>query len=265
MNKNLINAVAERLVAWTSSQKSLSARVKNERTNMKKILMLAAASACLLLTTPSHATMIQYGLYDTGVDGSGNSLAGGITDTHWSLNGGAAVVVNPGFLIPPWVVYSPANGLSRWISVDSSGGNGNLPISVQTFTTSFTLSGLANVTLSGLWASDNASDLVLNGNLIGSIPFGTNPKYSFGQYTAFAASTQSYFNLNGLNTLVIVDYNGDANQQAGNPGGWFGVRAESLTITGTPVPEPTTIIAGALLLLPFGASTLRILRKNRTA
>jgi hypothetical protein len=31
------------------------------------------------------------------------------------------------------------------------------------------------------------------------------------------------------------------------------------------VPEPTTVIAGALLLLPFGASTLRILRKNRTA
>ena len=31
------------------------------------------------------------------------------------------------------------------------------------------------------------------------------------------------------------------------------------------VPEPTTIIAGALLLLPFGASTLRILRRNRTA
>jgi hypothetical protein len=30
------------------------------------------------------------------------------------------------------------------------------------------------------------------------------------------------------------------------------------------IPEPTTIIAGALLLLPFGASTLRILRKNRT-
>jgi hypothetical protein len=29
-----------------------------------------------------------------------------------------------------------------------------------------------------------------------------------------------------------------------------------------PVPEPTTIIAGALLLLPFGASTLRILRRR---
>jgi len=31
------------------------------------------------------------------------------------------------------------------------------------------------------------------------------------------------------------------------------------------VPEPTTMIAGALLLLPFGASTLRILRKQNRA
>ena len=33
----------------------------------------------------------------------------------------------------------------------------------------------------------------------------------------------------------------------------------------TPVPEPATMVAGALLLLPFGASTLRMLRKNRSA
>ena len=31
------------------------------------------------------------------------------------------------------------------------------------------------------------------------------------------------------------------------------------------VPEPTTVLAGALLLLPFGASTIRFLRKSRTA
>ena len=35
--------------------------------------------------------------------------------------------------------------------------------------------------------------------------------------------------------------------------------------TQTPVPEPATMIAGALLLLPFGASVLRTLRKGRTA
>lgn len=31
------------------------------------------------------------------------------------------------------------------------------------------------------------------------------------------------------------------------------------------VPEPSTVVAGALLLLPFGVSTLRILRKNKKA
>jgi len=33
----------------------------------------------------------------------------------------------------------------------------------------------------------------------------------------------------------------------------------------TAVPEPTTVISGVLMLLPFGASTLRILRRNRAA
>ena len=36
-------------------------------------------------------------------------------------------------------------------------------------------------------------------------------------------------------------------------------------LSDVPVPEPTTVIAGALLLLPFGASTLRMLRRNRVA
>jgi hypothetical protein len=31
----------------------------------------------------------------------------------------------------------------------------------------------------------------------------------------------------------------------------------------TAVPEPSTVVAGALLLLPFGVSTLRILRKHK--
>ena len=39
----------------------------------------------------------------------------------------------------------------------------------------------------------------------------------------------------------------------------------SATTSISPVPEATTIIAGALLLLPLGASTLRILRKSRMA
>jgi len=38
-----------------------------------------------------------------------------------------------------------------------------------------------------------------------------------------------------------------------------------VTISATPVPEPTTCIAAALLLLPFGFSTLRMVRKNRVS
>lgn len=36
-------------------------------------------------------------------------------------------------------------------------------------------------------------------------------------------------------------------------------------VSAIPVPEPATMIAGALLLLPFGLSTLRFIRKDRTA
>jgi hypothetical protein len=51
----------------------------------------------------------------------------------------------------------------------------------------------------------------------------------------------------------------------GNIGGnWNPIAVGDAAIFLAPVPEPTTMIAGALLLLPFGASTLRILRK-RTA
>jgi hypothetical protein len=62
-------------------------------------------------------------------------------------------------------------------------------------------------------------------------------------------STQWLLPNGSVTTLVADTENSDMNVQ----------------VFGTPVPEPTTMIAGALLLLPFGASTLRLLRKNRKA
>jgi len=44
-----------------------------------------------------------------------------------------------------------------------------------------------------------------------------------------------------------------------------GYAADPQSLPPSVVPEPSTMLAGALLLLPFGASTLRILRRNRTA
>lgn len=47
-------------------------------------------------------------------------------------------------------------------------------------------------------------------------------------------------------------------------GGWSD-NVGSLTVSLSPVPEPTTIIAGALALLPFGVTALRSLRKRQLA
>lgn len=38
-----------------------------------------------------------------------------------------------------------------------------------------------------------------------------------------------------------------------------------VSLTAQPIPEPTTVIAGALLLLPFAASMLRVVRRKHTA
>ena len=54
----------------------------------------------------------------------------------------------------------------------------------------------------------------------------------------------------------------DAEQALWSGTAWT-VTAIPLNTAPIPVPEVTTMIAGALLLLPLGVSTLRILRRNR--
>jgi len=44
-----------------------------------------------------------------------------------------------------------------------------------------------------------------------------------------------------------------------------GAAGWTFSASSSSVPEPSTIVAGALLLLPFGISTVRILRKNKSA
>jgi len=64
-----------------------------------------------------------------------------------------------------------------------------------------------------------------------------------------------------LDYAVLGEGSGTPVQVSDGAGqGFFGPNLSFST-----VPEPTTMIAGALLLLPFGASTLRILRKQNQA
>jgi hypothetical protein len=209
----------------------------------------------LALCVPSQATVVLYGLYDTGVDNSGASLAGGTVDPHYTQDNGNALVVNPPH--SAWLDYNAGNGLSRWIgTLQSEQGD-----TFHTYVTTFTLPAApATILLSGQGASDNDAIIYLNGVQIGSVAWQDGNGYSFTHYDAFSTANASLF-VGGQNQLKVVVHNGYV--PPGGDGGPYGLRLNNLSISAfTAVPEPTTVLAGALLLLPFGASTIRMLRKN---
>ena len=61
--------------------------------------------------------------------------------------------------------------------------------------------------------------------------------------------------LTGDVTIVIADASNSSTQ----------LDVDNVIVEATAVPEASSWIAGALLLLPFGASAIRINRKNKTA
>jgi len=83
---------------------------------------------------------------------------------------------------------------------------------------------------------------------------------NLGVKNGFVTLAESILTLN--DTTILADANGA-----------FGVIVLNLTDAAGnyyqsqlgAVPEPSTVVAGALLLLPFGVSTMRILRKNKAA
>jgi hypothetical protein len=101
-------------------------------------------------------------------------------------------------------------------------------------------------------------DFFLDGPLTDYSSYGTYPAGNYFNSFLLCNDASSdpvlwleNLNLPGTSPDVISwdGYNGDAYVQ----------------VEGTPVPEPSTYLAGALLLLPFGASTVRKLRENRAA
>jgi hypothetical protein len=75
-------------------------------------------------------------------------------------------------------------------------------------------------------------------------------------------SNDSMLEANVINGVIIP---GSVGTWTSLGNGWDKASDVNVQVFGTPVPEPTTMIAGALLLLPFGVSTFRVLRKSRVA
>lgn len=200
------------------------------------------------VSTTAYAVNIS-GLYNTGVDNSGNALAANVNDPHYDLvfpvaSTNTEVTVNNGYPIPPWFVN---NAGSRWIGPAANGYGlaGN-----YAYETTFSLPANANlntVNITGLWSTDDSSiGLFING-------FPTaNSTSGHASLWPFSVSGSGLFNV-GPNTLRF-ELNNSILAGFSNP---TGLRVDQIQGTYLLIPEPATAGLAALVVAMSGVAALR--------
>lgn len=210
----------------------------NQLFNPAKGLVLAIAIAS---ATSAHAT-----IFNSGIDTNGDRI-----DDHWNLTGISTVAGLPAtasipnaylvttqagnFPFGPWIAN---DNVSKWITY-SDGLFIGTDTTTRTFSYTQTFTS-GNTTALIRWLSDNDSYVYLDNNLVGSrVSGGSN-------FTTW----NNWVNLNltaGSHTLRI-DVVNIGISGGGNP---TGLRFEA-------VPEPSTYVAAALLMLPVAAQLRRM-------
>jgi hypothetical protein len=223
--------VKEGVVAWTSSQKSLFERAKSKGKKYEKMPKN-------ILGDFHHRSVADSGPVGTVIPG-------------WTVVGTSGVNVDQAPTAPPNPEYWPGNPSQFLDLTGNTGGGGILsaPFATtvgQTYVITFENFNGSEV-YPGIDYLRSDFSLQASGGALytwsGLTP-GTTRNLT---YTFTAGATTS--------TLTFMDTSGfDSNA------GWI----DNVGISAA-VPEPTTMVAGAMLLLPFGFSTLRMLRKTRTA
>lgn len=173
------------------------------------------------------------GVFNTGVDDAGVSLASGTIDPHYKLiqsadtafPGPNALVLNDsGFPIPPWLANDEA---SKWIAPQANQGVGN-NLGDYTYRTTFDLTGFdpASIRITGNWATDNLGlDILINGISTG--------QPNTGQFVLYTPFTISSGFRPGLNTL---DFKLNNATPGINP---TGLRVAAIKGTGLALPDGT--------------------------
>ena len=189
---------------------------------MRKALLLACAAALMAVAPVARAALAIDG--DIGFTGTFTVIGatGGKLNTATSMSIGTVNVVS-------------ANG-------DLTGAG--TPLSF----------------FSPIGVNGNGPSLV--GNTLWTVKVGTET-YLF----TVATETQSFASASQLNLLGTGTMTTTKDGFDPTPGEWqlgFGKSGASFTwqSTAAAVPEPTTCLAGALMLLPFAASTIRSLRRK---
>ena len=154
-------------------------------------------------------TQLQYGLFDTGVDNSGNTLAGGATDTHYTLpvtqQGTANMnAVAASSLAGGWV----ANGSTHaWIAPTADQQNATSPGGTYRYETTFQVpqnssftSPIAAIISGQLAADDNVTDILIDG-----VSTGFTATNALGTFTPLNLKGTV---VTGTNTLDVIVLNG---------------------------------------------------------
>jgi hypothetical protein len=211
----------------------------------------------ILLSFTSYAGLITDQLYDTGLDSDGNPLANlnGSEDGHWLVRLASEDSSNNSHAITfKHRAYSSEGGDSKWISVDSNGGNSTTNLTAYLFSTSFDLTGYDSSTamITGLWGIDNYGAIWLNDN-----DTGNSLSYGFPAFKEMHEFSISDFFIDGVNTLTVELTNGYDNNAGRDPGP-MAIRFDNLQLTANPVPAPKALLFFALLLLLLAANRIRL-------
>lgn len=209
---------------------------------MKHLQSILSIAALLAITGSAQAAMVNY---NTGQGALGS------VDPNWELT--AIAPPNPpgGDSMPDTFVigHHPAwiqnDATSKWISYTAPRNDAGDIFRTYTYTLNFYTIGGDD--LAFRWSSDNASRLYLDNTLVSTLA----GEQAYKVWQSFP------LDLSAGNHTIAIQVENFAQAHSPNP---TAVRVEFAA----PVPEPSTVLAGALLLLPFGASTLRKLRSKKS-
>lgn len=197
------------------------------------ITALATIAAAFAAATPIT-------IYDTGVDDSGNQLAGGSPDPHYTcvdLNGPAHVLSDANTW-PTWLEPTDA----KWIApLDVFEQD---PTGWYTIQTTFDLTGLDPSTsrISGFWAADQYGSMYLNGNLVATVYDGNWN----GNLTPFELTGGFVAGVNTLSFTIMY------------PDGADGLVVSGIHGEDGVVPEPASA-----LVLGIGAGLAALAKRRR--
>jgi hypothetical protein len=221
--------------------------------NALKLLLLLSSvlsSALLSLDAQAAITFEVTPIYDPGVFGP---AGGGYTWADLKLPTGTQIGTDPLYLdlrlTAPITLNDAGAGYNYGFGM--SGFNAPIPQNGEAFTFYIQL-------------LNNGSPITPDFATLAANPY----TFGFTQLNPFANAVGNLYVTTStgaldpsltFNEVMIEVFNNIS--RPGTQVGSFGV---SLGVNNlVPVPEPSTYIAGGLLLLPFGASTLRILRKRQ--